>query len=347
MKKLFIPIIFLFAIGCQSDNKPAESESTKDAPAIPVRIATLEYSEFRENINVIGKTETVRRGNIIFEVPGKVNQINVEENDKVSAGTVLAQLDDEQYQAGFTLAKSAVVKARLDFENAQTLFETNVISREQYDMAQIGLNNAEAGFIQARKAMENTAIKAPFDGTIIDKNLEIGDVVAPVAGLAPPFAIADMSEVKIIVSVPESRIGFLHEGQLAEVHIKSLPNKIFNGKVHRVGLATQRLTNSFEVEIRLENTDGLLKLGMVADITIIVNQWDEALVIPISVIHQDKTGPYLYAAKEGKAELRRIEILSLNGINARISGEIAKGDILITHGHHDVRNGSRLSVVGG
>lgn len=344
MKKTIL-LIFLLLTGCESESKVSESES--DIPAIPVKVATLDYSEFQEVLNVIGKTEAVRRGNIIFEVPGKVKRINVEENDKVSAGAVLAQLDDEQYQAGFTLAKSAIEKASRDFENAQALFKTNVISREQYDMAKIGLNTAEVNFIRARKALENTTLTAPFNGTIIDKNLEIGDVVSPAAMIAPPFVIADMSEIKITVSVPESRIGFLHEGQRAEIRIKSLPDKRLTGRVYRVGLATQTFTNAFEVEIRLDNTDGLIKLGLVAEIAIILNQWDNALVIPISLIHQDKVGPYIFVEEDGKAAQRRIEILTLNGVSARVGGDIAQGDLLITRGHHDVRSGSKLSIVGG
>ncbi len=347
MNKAIGILLVIVLIGCsqQSENKPV-IEKDDILPEIPVRTALIETQPFSETIHVIGKTEAVRRGNIIFEVPGKVTSISVEANDAVKKDTELARLDAEHYDALYTLAKSSVEKARRDYENAKSLFETNVISREQFDLSRIGRDNAESGFIQARKALENTRLKAPFPGSILSRNLEIGDVVSPAGAMVPPFEIADLSSIKIIVSIPESRIGQLNEGQATDIRIKSLPDRVFSGQIHRIGLATQRLTNAFEVEIRLENTNQHIKLGMVADVSIIVNEWENAIVLPISIIHQGNEGSFVYLEKDNHASKRPIEILSLNGSNARVTGDIQPGDAIITHGHHDVRDGSKLSIIG-
>ncbi len=345
MKK-YIPLLFLLIISCSKDTRQP-LESTPKIPEIPIAIEQLEPSSFIEALNVIGKTDALRRGNLIFEVPGKVEEIFVEENDFVKAGEPLAKINQEQYDAAFKLAETAVNKARNDYASALSLYESNVIAKEQLDGARLGLDQAESSYIKAREALNNTVLKAPFDGYVISRNLEIGDVVSPAAAMAPPFTVADMSQIKIIVSIPESRIGFIHKSQPVEVAIKSLPNHLFKGYVYRVGLATDQFTNSYDVEIHLENSDQLIKLGMVADVKIILNVWDGVKVIPLTLVHEDKDGKFIYIASNGKAVRKPITITAFNGVSALITGDVSFGDTLITQGHHDVRDGSPIKVIDG
>lgn len=341
---LFVSLLLLAA--CSNSNKAPKEPQASDAPVVHVRTAILKASPFQDLIKVVGKTAAIRQSNVGFEVPGKVKKILVNENDYVKAGQTLAVLDDEQFQAAHTLAKSAVSKARNDFENSKSLYDSKVISKEQFDLAKLGLDNAEAQYIQARRALDNTALKAPFNGFVIDRNLEIGDIGVPGIMVQPPFTIADMSTIKIMVSVPESRIGFIKEGQKAEIQINSIPDRVFSGTIHRVGLAAQAFSNSFEVEVYLSNTDGLVKLGMVADVSIVLNEWYEELVVPFNLIHQDKQGVYLYVAEEGVTVRKNINIENFNGREARVTGEIKVGDELITQGSNDVRPGTAISIIG-
>ncbi|MFQ6604518.1 MAG: efflux RND transporter periplasmic adaptor subunit [Fidelibacterota bacterium] len=345
MKKGIL-LLLLILISCSRDGHEAVTTVPK-IPEIPVAVALLQPSTYVEALNVIGKTEAIRRGNLIFEVPGKVEKIFVEENDFVRADEPLARINQEQYDAAFRLAETAVNKARNDYASAKSLYESNVISKEQYDGARLGLDQAESAFIKAREALNNTVLKAPFDGYIISRNLEIGDVVSPAAGMGPPFIVADMSEIKIVVSIPESRIGYVKKSQPVEISIKSLPNQIFRGDVYRVGLVTDQFTNSYDVEIHLENSNQLIKIGMVAEVKIILNVWEKVKVIPLSLIHEDKDGQFIYVVHEGKAKRKAIQINAFNGIEAFIDTEVSIGDSLITRGHHDVRDGSPVNIITG
>ncbi|NOZ03268.1 MAG: efflux RND transporter periplasmic adaptor subunit [FCB group bacterium] len=343
-RRTILVLITLFVInGCGNRQNDAENK-LKEVP-VPVKVEPIVPKPFRVTYHTLGKTESVRQVNLFFEATGQVDSIFVDENDFVRKDQPLAKIRQEQYRANFIRARSAYEKAKKDLENADDLFRKNIISKDQRDQARLGYDNAHANFIQAKTALENTILSAPFSGRIIQRNVEVGDVIAPGAVTKPAFVIADMRKLKVVVSVPESEISKIREGQEVELEFKTFPERTFKGSVSRVSLATRSLSNTFDVEILIDNPNERLRLGLIADVNIILEKYERAMVLPIRLIHEEKDRQYVFLADGNRAKRVDIRILNISGSQVLVEGALSPGDSLITDGHHDVKDGTLILKV--
>jgi membrane fusion protein (multidrug efflux system) len=329
-------------VGC--NDRQGETTTMVEVP-VPVRVEPLELEPYCITYHTIGKIESAQQVNLFFEVPGQVDSLFVEEGDQVVTGQPLAKLEQESYRANFVRARSAFEKARRDLASAEELYRQNIVSKDQYEQARLGFDNAQAGFIQARTALENTVLTAPFPGRIIQRNLEVGEVVAPGVAAAPPFVLADLKRLKVVVSVPESDIGRIRAGLPVELTFKSYPDRVVRGTVHRVGLSTRPLSNTFAVEIAIEAPDEGLRLGLVAEVTIILQEFQQEVVLPLRLIHEEKGGKFVYIVRDDRVHRVPVEVVDISGSRVLVRGDLPPGTLLITAGHHDVREGTLVTMV--
>ncbi len=330
-------------ISCGSPN--AKGDEAIPEVSIPVRVEELELSDFNITYNSIGSVTSEHMVNLLFEASGKVEEIYIEVGEKVSSGQALAKIKSNVYETAFAQAKAMYEKAQSDLESSEKLYSSNVISSDQLKMASLGVDNTRAGFTQAKNMLDNTILRAPFDGHIVTRNLNVGDLTSPAAGMQPPFVLADMEQLKVVIPVPEARVGMIQIGQQTELEFKSFPDRKFNGEVRRIGMAPKDLSNNYDVEIFIDDTDRILKLGLVADVHIVLDAYSMATTVPMRLIQDDGVGTYVYQAAEGRARRVPVKVIALNGTDALIESELMGGDTLIVRGHKDVRNGSLLDIV--
>jgi RND family efflux transporter MFP subunit len=321
------------------------AEKVIEETKIPVALSEVMYQPFQIDYHSIGRVVSENQVNLLFQSSGQVDSIWVNVGDYVRNNQRLASVETDVYQTMFTQAKSMFEKSKRDLESSQKLFDSNVISSDQYEMARIGLDNARAGFSQAKNSMDNTELSAPFSGWIVAKNLNIGDLVAPAGAMQPPFVLADMNHLKIIIPVPESRIGHIAVGQQAQVAFKTFPDRMFSGEVLRIGMAPKNFSNNYDVEVRITGDVSGLKLGLIADVRIVLEYFEEALVVPLSLIQDDGVSQFIFVEEEGRAVQKDIEIQALSGSEVFIKADVQVGDILIVKGQNDVNDGSLLDIV--
>jgi len=344
-RKYLINTLLLSALiltGCSKDQKPEKLEIKEIL--IPVAVEKLIYQPFDVILTTIGKVTSSQLVRLYFSVPGTVERIYVEQGDKLQKNMPLASLDSDQFEAQYLLAKSALVKAEKDLASTKELFKSNIVSEDQLDNVNVGYFNAKANYIQAEKAFNNTTLKAPFDGSIISRDLEIGAVVAPGAAMNPPFVLGNMEDLKILVSIAESDIGKIKTGQKVVLNFKTFPDREYIGSVLRIGLATKTLSNSFDVEIKVNNSKGDLRLGLIADVEIVIEEIKEAIVIPVDMLNELNNEMFIYTAVNGRATKTPVKIVFISGSNIVVEGNLPEGTLLITKGQHDVLEGSILTI---
>lgn len=331
--------LILFSCGGEAEEKVIEE--TK----IPVALSEVAYQPFQIDYHSIGRVVSENQVNLIFQSSGQVDSIWVNVGDYVRNNQRLASIETDVYQTMFTQAKSMFEKSKRDLESSQKLFDSNVISSDQYEMARIGLDNSRAAYTQAKNSMDNTILRAPFSGWIVAENLNIGDIVSPGGAMQPPMVLADMNRLKIIVPVPESRIGQIRNGQFAQIQFKTFPDRIIEGAVLRIGMAPKNFSNNYDVEVRIAGDVSGLKLGLVADVRIILEYYEEALVVPLNLIQDDGVSQFIFVEEEGRAVQKDIEIQALSGSAVFIKADVQVGDKLIFKGQNDVNDGSLLDIV--
>jgi RND family efflux transporter MFP subunit len=310
-----------------------------------------------------------------FRIPGYVVALkqvrgengrmrDIGEGDAVSQGTVLvrirpAEYEDKVHQASSQAeaAEAAAQRATLDFERAKRLYDSQSMTkpdfdaaRAQYDGTQAQLRAARAQTSEAQIALHDTSLVAPFNGDIVKKNVELGAFVGPGS---PLFSIAKTDTVKIVIGVPDTTVRSLKLGQPVEVSVDAFPNRTFHARISRMASAADPTTRNFEVEVAIPNRDHMLKVGMIGSLQFAnagdVKQ-DASVLIPLSSIVQARDGKYgvFVVSQSGTgetAQLRPVEIGTVNGTDITVISGLATGDRIVTDGANLLKDGQRVEVL--
>jgi HlyD family secretion protein len=239
---------------------------------------------------------------------GQILDIQGETGQVVEKGTLLVQIDKRNPQNALAQATATLeaARARRSIAEAQSrraakLLEERIINDVDFEQSQLEAANAKAEVVRSQVAVEtariqldDTDLRAPITGTIIEKLVEEGQVISSpimdVGGGTLMLKMADLTTVQVRTLVDETDIGKISPGQPAEVKVTAYPNQPFRGQVQKVepqALADQTVT-TFAVRIVLENRNGLLKPGMNAEVSILVTERKGVVAVPTGALRTDR-----------------------------------------------------------
>jgi HlyD family secretion protein len=239
---------------------------------------------------------------------GQILDIQGETGQVVEKGTLLVQIDKRNPQNALAQATATLeaARARRSIAEAQSrraakLLEERIINDVDFEQAQLEAANSKAEVVRSQVAVEtariqldDTDLRAPITGTIIEKLVEEGQVISSpimdVGGGTLMLKMADLTTVQVRTLVDETDIGKISPGQPAEVTVTAYPNQPFRGQVQKVepqALADQTVT-TFAVRIVLENRNGLLKPGMNAEVSILVTERKGIVAVPTGALRTDR-----------------------------------------------------------
>jgi multidrug efflux system membrane fusion protein len=312
---------------------------------------------------------------LAFRIPGYVISLkqvsgqdgrmrDIAEGDRVSRSAVLVRIRSSEYQdkvrqasSQAAAAEAVALKAKLDFDRATHLYDSQSLTktdfdsaRAQYDSSTEQVKSAHALTSEAEIALRDTSLIAPFDGDIVKKAVELGAFVGP--GV-PAFAVAKTDVVKIIFGVPDTVVRSVRLGQPVEVGIDAFPTRAFHARITRLSSAADAVTRNFEVEVAIPNHDHLLKVGMIGSLQLANTDGGSrvsALSVPLSAVVQAKDGKYgVFVVSDSStgevARLHSIEIGAVNGTDISIVNGLQAGDRIITTGANLLKDGQRVEVL--
>jgi multidrug efflux system membrane fusion protein len=368
--KIAVLSLLLFMAGCSS-KKPIQ-QPPQGVQAQAVEHQTSAMSDGLRFSAIVTPDSQVPLG---FRIPGYVVSLrqvrgqdgrmrDIAEGDRVSRGTVLVRIRSAEYndkvrqassQAG--AAEAVALKAQLDFARASRLYESQSITksdfdaaRAQYDSSQEQMKSARALTSEAEIALHDTSLVAPFDAEIVKKSVELGAFVGPGS---PAFVIASTGTVKIVVGVPDTVVRSVKVGQPVEVAIDAFPARTFQARISRMSSAADGITRNFDVEVAIPNRDHLLKVGMIGSLQLATPEAANraaALVVPLTAIVQAKDGKYgVYVISQSTsgeiARLRTVEVGGVTGREISVRSGLALGDRIITTGANLLKDGQPVEVL--
>jgi len=310
-----------------------------------------------------------------FRIPGYVISLkqvrgqdgrmrDIAEGDGVSRGAVLVRIRSSEYEdkvhqasSQAAAAQAVATKAKLDFDRASHLYDSQSLTkpdfdaaRAQYDASQEQLKSARALTSEAEIALRDTSLVAPFDGDIVKKSVELGGFVGP--GV-PTLALAKTDTVKIVVGVPDTVVRSVRVGQPVDVAIDAFPSRTFHARVSRMSSAADAITRNFDVEVAIPNRDHMLKVGMIGSLQF-ANAGGapqpSALLVPLSAIVQAKDGTYgIFTVSDSSmgeiARLHAVEIGAVTGTQISVLNGLEAGDRIITTGANLLKDGQSVEVL--
>ncbi|MFT3839036.1 MAG: efflux RND transporter periplasmic adaptor subunit [Myxococcaceae bacterium] len=281
--------------------KHFEAPSTKSKPVIT---GTVEKKDLEISVDASGQVEPIRTVEVKSRASGEVRTVEVDTGDVINQGTLLAEIDPREVQNALDQAKAdrqaAAVKAQVTEANRKRMEQlrgSGVVTVQEYESAVDAASSANASLVRAETNLQlaqeksgDVTIRAPISGTVIERTVEPGTIIASatgnVSGGTTMFKMADLSSMQVRVRVDETDVGQVKPGQPVTVTVQAYPSQKFEGQVLKIepeAVVEQNVT-LFPVLVRLANPDGLLKPGMNAEVSVKVTQRRDATVVPSSAV---------------------------------------------------------------
>lgn len=262
--------------------------------------ARIERQSLEVRAEASGQIEPLRVVEVKSRVGGELRRITIETGNEVPHGAIIAEIDPrdvknalDQAEADMELARARVVTSEAQRRRAEELSKAGVMSTQDLETKQLDETNAKAQLLKAktnldlaREKMGDVAIRSPITGTVIEKTVEQGQIIASasgnVSGGTTLVKMADLSTVQARALVDETDIGRVHAGQPAQVTVEAYPGRTFRGSVAKIepqAVVEQNVT-MFPVLVRLENPERLLKPGMNAEVSIEIADRDNVIAVP-------------------------------------------------------------------
>lgn len=221
-------------------------------------------------------TVEVTQVDLASRIASRVASIAADEGAAVKKGDILARLDDRIVAAQKDAAAAMYEQVKATYERNSKLLNSQSITREQFDQSKAQFIKAESDLRQAAIMLDEANIYAPWDGTILKKNVEVGELVNV---NTPLFTLGNLATAKVTIYVPLPDMGRIKLNQTARVMIDAFKNRAFEGRLTHIASEAEftpknvqtkdeRVKEVFAVEITVPNPEFILKPGMPADVEI-------------------------------------------------------------------------------
>lgn len=250
--------------GGAAEEPPAEiTGSSAPAPQSAVRVRTQSAEEIMRTIVVNGQTAPARVVDIAAETDGRVEYIGVRRGANVDRNAVIVRLDERDRQARLAQAEATVRQREVEYQGRLKLKGESYVSEAQLQEAVAQLESAKAELKRAQLDLEYMTIRAPFDGALQERHVEVGDFVT--AG-DPIARFVDNRRIVVTANVSEFDAGYVQTGQAAQARLAT--GETVHGTIRYVAPVADTATRTYAVELEVDNADGSLRAGGTAELRV-------------------------------------------------------------------------------
>jgi RND family efflux transporter MFP subunit len=334
-------------------------------------------------LNASGYVTPRRRSTVAAQITGRVTEINAEEGMRVKTGDVLARLYDQDIRARLTSAEAdrnatqaSLADLRVNLTDAErelrrtdSLQQGGVLSQQQLDAAHTRVDSLKAQIAQTERQVQaaeakigvvkqdlvNTVIRAPFDGIVVSKDAQRGEIVSPVSagggftrtGIA---TIVDMKSLEIEVDVNESYIARVKEGQPAIAVLDAYPGWEIPSKVRTVIPTADRQKATVKVRLTFEHLDPRILPDMGVKVRFLESEKKDdapqqpAVLIPSQAVRQDAGQPIVFLYRDGRIERRAVKLGGVQGSNQEVIAGLSAGDQVVTSAAEGLKDGQQVAL---
>ena len=349
MKYLFVLFVCLALPACNTGDQP---DHFQVAPSIKVKTINMTPQTLQGDINVFGVLESAEEVDLNVEFSAPVENILVDEGHFVKRNQALLVLDTSKLALSFKQtqhmleqAKTQQENAHLNFSRLQTLADSNTVSQQQFDDARFARNSADAKVRELNAQLQlierdlnQRTLRSPIDAVISQRHVEAGQSIT---AYQPLLTLQAVKSVKVSVFVGEHHLPYISVGNRGWVN--TVAGSV-ESKIYSISASSDKHTGNFEVKLLLDNSDGLVKPGMTADVTLQSNAIAQQLIIPESALIAWKGQHVVYIVKDQRAQRRLVDVALAFDDRISISEGLSAGDQVIVSGAMQVTDGSQVDV---
>jgi membrane fusion protein (multidrug efflux system) len=337
---ILLIISFIAFLACC--NSGVDKQRVENTEKVRVRTESYKKTDYKFSLDFSGEVKPWRMVNLSFNVRGKIDHFYFDEGQKVNEGDLLASLEQDDYQAVRDQNQAQWEKAKRDYERSRRLGKEGSVPEQLVQDSQTALKAAAAALEAAELNLKHCLMYAPFGGHVAYRYGEEKEMVA--AGQIV-FTLMDLSRVLVEVGVPEKNIDRIKKGQKASVNFEALSGKSFEGTVSQVAVSSLPDIHLFKVEITVENPKLIVKPGMTAVSTIVIDKMEGVYVLPLdrTVLRDGKRA--LFLASGGKAKKITLEDYIISGDKIIVRDPLPENGKIISAGQDVLFDGMEIFVI--
>ena len=336
-----------------------EQKKAPEAKAPEIKTFVLHKAEMATGLKMPGELIAYQQVDLYAKVSSFVKSLKADIGSEVKKGQLLMTLEAPELTSQLAAAESRLKAQEAVYTaskaNYDRLLETSktpgTISKNDLDQAiakrnsdQAQLNAAKASYKEVGSIQNYLEIRAPFDGVISARNVNLGAYVGPTGKGSdlPIFTLQEQRHLRLAVSIPELYTGYLKSGDGVTFTVRSKPSELFSAKVKRMSGALDARLRAERVEMDVPNLTKQLLPGMVADVSIPLPAGVSTFIVPKTAVVEGAEGVFIIRAKNNKAEKVEIKKGRETDDKVEIYGEVADGDIIVTQATEEIHTGDPI-----
>lgn len=343
-------------------------------PPTPVRTAEVQLIDAGSSNTYSANIQPYQQVDLSFKSNGYLASIrqvrdanghmrNVDIGDYVAKGTVLATVQQDDYKEKLEQAKASLARSQaeneravLSFDRVSKLFAVGAATKPDYDdsNAQVqstaaAVANSKAQVAEAQIALGYCELRAPFDGWVLKRNVDVGTLVGPATN---GFTLADTRSVKAVFGVPDTAMAQVRLGSAQSVTTEALPGS-FSGHITSISAAADQKSRVYSVEVGIDNRDNRLKAGMIATISIGAGRANaRVMVVPLTAVVRSPDNPNGFAVylTDGPGDTVKLHTQDVTlgdtyGNNIAVLSGLNIKDRVVISGTNMIKNGDQVRVI--
>jgi RND family efflux transporter MFP subunit len=346
------------ALAAISACTPGSDQSTGEEVVKARAVVTEPVAEMmlQTTIELSGEVRPWAAVTVVAEAAGRIVELWTEVGETVTAGQIVARLDDDRARARLEVARAEVARAeagltqaRRDLTRGEQLAATNDISDVDleslhlaHDTVQAQLAAVKANLDLAEQALADSVVRAPFSGTVSARMVEIGSWISPGT---PVIRLLDHSRVKIAGAASQRDRACLRTGLAAEIHAPALPEESFNGTIRLLGQEAEAATGTYLVELAVIDpttpSGSRLLTGMQVSVIIAIGE-HQTLAIPRQALVRTTSGDGVFIVNNGIAHFKAPELGEVHDLLVEIHSGLQPGDRIVISGQHILVDGCQV-----
>jgi RND family efflux transporter MFP subunit len=323
-----------------------------------VSTARVRRGSILERVSAPGSLRARRESRIGAEVSGRIQQVFVNDGDRVEAGAPLFQIDRGPYEMALRQASAVLDVARAeraqieaDLERGNALRRSDIVAAEQLErmrtqvaVAKAHERQASEGVALARHHLEQTLVRAPFGGSVAQRLVDEGTT----ALVQPQTIVVVLQETDVLeaeANIPESQLSVVRVGDDALVHVEGLPQPI-QTEVSAVSDTIDPQARTYRVQMIVPNPEHALKAGIFARIDILPKAKRDALLVPRAAVRSEDGGTRVLIVRDGRAQAVPVQLGVVSENDAEVlAGLSADSDVIVGAAAREIAPGMAVRVV--
>jgi membrane fusion protein, multidrug efflux system len=333
-------IVALTACG----HKQKEVVTSEADRIVKIKAETIQITKKTTELHYSGTIEAYQTIPLSFQSSGIVENVSVQEGDKVKKGQILATVNKSDNENLNNVSVAKYNQAKDAYARLKSVHDSGSLTEIKWVEMETNLKQAESQMLMVQSNLDKCNLRAPADGIIGQRNIEPGQSSI---SMNTPLELVKIEKVFVKVSVSENEISKIKTGQKATFSISALDGKTFEGTVSNVGVVADRLSRTYEVKIIVINTDLEIKPGMICDVNLQTAIEKKIMLVSKNAINKDSEGKtYVFIVSDDKKSVKKqnITLADYNENGVEVTAGLNPDQMVVVEGKEKLSDNSLISL---